>query len=142
MPTVQDILRHKPQQLFFIIPGASVYEALQYMMDKNISALLIMEKERPLGIFTERDYARKIILMGKSSKDTPVDDVMTRDLVTVTPETSIDSCMRLMTDRRIRHLPVLSGQQVSGIVSIGDLVKAVIESQQQTIEQLEQYISG
>lgn len=142
MHTVQHILQQKPQQLFFIIPGSSVYDALQYMMDKNISAVLIMDKEQPAGIFTERDYARKIILMGRSSKDTTVDEVMTRELVTVAPETGIDSCMRLMTERRIRHLPVIAAQRVTGIVSIGDLVKAVIERQQQTIEQLEQYISG
>src|SRR5690606_12796337 len=120
----------------------SVLEALEIMMEKNISALLVIEGGRLKGIFTERDYARKIILQGKSSKDTAIHEVMTKDPHTITPDEAIDQCMQLMTNNHFRHLPVLNDGAVIGIISIGDLVKSIIEDQQQTISQLESYINS
>jgi CBS domain-containing protein len=119
-----------------------VYRAIELMCEKNIGGLLIMENEKLVGIFTERDYARKLILKGKSSKDTPIRDLMTSNLITVTPDTSVDDCMRVMTGRKIRHLPVLENDQLVGIVSIGDVVRFVIEEQKSIIEHLEHYITG
>jgi CBS domain-containing protein len=142
MKTVQFLLQQKGHHVYSIKGDTSVYDALQLMMDKNISALLIMEGDDLQGIFTERDYARKIILQGKSSKETPVKEVMTAALVTVSPHDSIEECMQRMTDQRFRHLPVLDDGAVAGMVSIGDLVKCVIDDQKHTIRQLEQYISG
>jgi len=142
MKNVQQVLQQKQPQLYFVIPGTFVIEALQYMMDKNISAVLVMDKDRLAGIFTERDYARKIVLKGKSSMQTPVDEVMSRNLLTVDRQTPVSTCMQIMTERRIRHLPVVEEQRVLGVVSIGDLVKAVMEEQQSTIEQLEHFISS
>ncbi len=142
MKTVKHILHHKPAVVHAVSPGASVLEALKIMMEKNISALLVTEGERLKGIFTERDYARKIILQGKSSKDTSISEVMTRDPHTITPDEAIDQCMQLMTNNHFRHLPVLEGDTVVGIISIGDLVKSIIEDQQQTISQLQSYITS
>lgn len=142
MKTVKNILQNKSTSLHSVSPDVSVLSALQVMMDKNISALLVMEGTDLKGIFTERDYARKIILMGKSSKETKIKDVMTSELKTVNPGTSIDLCMQIMTDQHVRHLPVKEGNQVVGMISIGDLVKFVIEDQKQTIEQLQSYISS
>lgn len=142
MKTVNNIFQNNTKSIFSVNPETSVLEALQVMMDKNISALLIMEGTNLKGIFTERDYARKIILMGKSSKETAVKEVMTEKLITVELHTSIEHCMQIMTERRIRHLPIINNGLVIGIVSIGDLVKFVIEDQQQTIEQLQNYISS
>jgi CBS domain-containing protein len=142
MKTVQQILNVKPLQVFSVTEGSSVLEALHLMMEKNISALLIVEEEKLQGIFTERDYARKIILHGKSSADTPVKEVMTADPITVKPTDSIDMCMEIMTEKHIRHLPVANEGQLLGMVSIGDVVKFIIADQKQTISQLESYISS
>lgn len=142
MKTVKYILNNKPRVVYSVAPDVSVFEALNVMMEKNISALLILEDGKLCGIFTERDYARKIILQGKSSKDTPVRDVMSPDPHTITPEETIDHCMQLMTTRHFRHLPVVEGGTVVGMLSIGDLVKCIIEDQQQTITQLESYINS
>jgi CBS domain-containing protein len=142
MKTVQQILNVKPLQVFSVTESTSVLEALHLMMEKNISALLITEDQRLLGIFTERDYARKIILHGKSSADTPVKEVMTADPITVKSTDSIDLCMEIMTEKHIRHLPVANEGQLLGMVSIGDVVKFIIADQKQTISQLESYISS
>lgn len=142
MKTVKHILHKKPAIVHSVGLDVSVLEALKIMMEKNISALLVIEDGRLKGIFTERDYARKIILQGKSSKDTAIREVMTENPYTITPDEAIDQCMQLMTDNHYRHLPVLSEGAVIGIISIGDLVKSIIENQQQTISQLESYINS
>nr|WP_121270785.1 CBS domain-containing protein [Pedobacter schmidteae] len=142
MKTVKHLLSTKPGQLFSVTEQTSVLEALKVMMEKNISALLILEGQELKGIFTERDYARKIILHGKSSADTDIGEVMTANPVTVSPSDSIDFCMGIMTDKHIRHLPVMEHQQLLGMVSIGDLVKYIIEDQKDTISQLQNYISS
>lgn len=142
MKTVNNIVQNNFKSIFSVSPETSVLDALQVMMDKNISALLVMDGTRLKGIFTERDYARKIILVGKSSKATKIKEVMSEKLVTIELGTSIDYCMQIMTERRIRHLPIIENGLVIGIISIGDLVKFVIEDQQQTIEQLQNYISS
>lgn len=142
MKTVKNIIQNKSNNIYSVSPSTSVLDALQMMMDKNISALLVMEKDQLKGIFTERDYARKIILQGKSSKQTLIQEVMTADLETISLNSSIDQCMEVMTDRHIRHLPIVEGGIVAGMISIGDLVKFVIEDQKQTIEQLQSYISS
>lgn len=142
MKTVNNIIQNNFKSIFSVSPETSVLDALHVMMDKNISALLVMDGSKLKGIFTERDYARKIILVGKSSKDTKIKDVMTEKLITIELGTSIDRCMQIMTTRRIRHLPIIENGLVIGIISIGDLVKFVIEDQQQTIEQLQNYISS
>jgi CBS domain-containing protein len=117
-----------------------VLEAIRLMAERHVGALLVMEGETLSGIISERDYARKVILLGRSSADTPVRDIMTAPVTTVQPETPVEECMQIMTERRVRHLPVMEGGRVVGMVSIGDLVKAVIAEQQQQIEQLESYI--
>lgn len=142
MKTVQQILSAKPSNIFSVSENASVLDALQLMMEKNISALLILEGSLLRGIFTERDYARKIILHGKSSAETSLKEVMTADPITVLPTDSIDLCMEIMTERHIRHLPVMKDNVVSGMVSIGDVVKFIIADQKLTISQLENYISS
>ncbi|TDQ10293.1 CBS domain-containing protein [Pedobacter metabolipauper] len=142
MNTVQKILDSKPLQVFAVAKKSSVLEALHLMMEENVSALLIVEDHALLGIFTERDYARKIILYGKSSADTVMEEVMTADPITVTPKDSIDLCMQIMTDKHIRHLPVVVLDRVVGMVSIGDVVKYIIADQKQTISQLESYINS
>ncbi|RZJ20153.1 MAG: CBS domain-containing protein [Acinetobacter sp.] len=142
MKTVQQILNTKPIQVFSVTPTTSVLDALQIMTDKNISALLIMNEDSLVGIFTERDYARKIVLQGKSSKDTAISDVMTSSPITVTPSDSIELCMQIMTDKHIRHLPIANGEKIAGMVSIGDVVKFIIADQKQTISQLESYINS
>jgi len=142
MKTVKQLLSTKSAQIFSVSEHTSVLDALKVMMEKNISALLVMEGQQLKGIFTERDYARKIVLHGKSSADTAVQDVMTANPITVLLSDTIDFCMGLMTDKHIRHLPVLEGDQLQGMVSIGDVVKFIIEDQQQTISQLEHYISS
>ena len=140
METVSQLLQAKGGSVLSVAPGASVFEALQLMAEKNVGALLVMEEGRLRGIMSERDYARKVILFGKSSHELAVCDIMSDRVVTVTPGQSVDDCMALMNGRRIRHLPVMDGERVVGVLSIGDLVKAVIESQEQTIRQLEDYI--
>ena len=142
MKTVQQIFNIKPLQIFSVTPNTSVLDALKLMTEKNISALLIMEDEQLVGIFTERDYARKIVLQGKASKDTPISEAMTANPITVTTTDSIDLCMQLMTDKHIRHLPVVAENKAIGMVSIGDVVKFIIADQKQTISQLESYINS
>ncbi|SMC82120.1 CBS domain-containing protein [Pedobacter nyackensis] len=142
MKTVKQLLSTKSAQIFSVSEHTSVLDALKVMMEKNISALLVMEGQQLKGIFTERDYARKIVLHGKSSADTAVQEVMTANPITVLPSDTIDFCMGLMTDKHIRHLPVLEADKLHGMVSIGDVVKFIIEDQQQTISQLEHYISS
>ncbi|QNK62403.1 CBS domain-containing protein [Pedobacter sp. PAMC26386] len=142
MKTVKQLLSTKSAQIFSVPAETSVLDALSVMMEKNISALLILEDSQLLGIFTERDYARKIILQGKTSADTSLNEVMTAQPITVSPDDSLDHCMKTMTDRHIRHLPVLADNQVIGMVSIGDVVKFIIEDQKQTISQLEGYINS
>ncbi len=142
MKTVKNILQNKPIAIYSVSPSTSVLDALQVMMDKNISALLIMENSELKGIFTERDYARKIILQGKSSKETLIEEVMTAELATINLSSTVDHCMQIMTNKHIRHLPIVEDGKVAGMISIGDLVKFVIEDQKQTIEQLQTYISS
>ena len=140
MISVRHLLDQKGRQIFSIAPGAAVLEAVRLMAERHVGALLVMEGETLSGIVSERDYARKVILMGRSSADTPVRDIMTSAVITVQPETPVEKCMQIMTERRVRHLPVTEGGRVVGMISIGDLVKAVIAEQQQHIEQLESYI--
>lgn len=140
MKTVQQILDAKPNKVLSIEPSRSVYDALYLMAEKDVGALVVLEAGQLVGILSERDYARKIILHGKTSRDTPVRDVMTPKVVCVTPLQTVDQCMALMTDKRVRHLPVLEENRVIGVISIGDVVKEVIADQQFQIHQLEQYI--
>ncbi|HVM98141.1 MAG TPA: CBS domain-containing protein [Candidatus Acidoferrales bacterium] len=142
MQTVRDILKKKGNLIASVRPQATVFEALQVMAEKNIGAVLVLEGGRPVGILSERDYARNVILKGKASKDTPVSEIMTSRVVFVRPQQSIEECMALMTDKRVRHLPVIEADQLLGILSIGDIVKAVISEKQFLIEQLENYISS
>lgn len=142
MKTVQQILNLKSTDVYAVSESNTVLEGLQIMTDKNISSLLIVEDKKLKGIFTERDYARKLVLFGKSSAHTPIAEVMTPEPITVLPSDSIEHCMAIMTDRHIRHLPVVKDGQLLGMVSIGDLVKFIIADQQQTISQLENYINS
>jgi CBS domain-containing protein len=142
MGTVSNILDSKGSVTFSITPDTSVYHALELMVEKNVSALLVMEAEKLAGIFTERDYARKVVLKGKSSKETQIGEIMTRELITVSPASSIDDCMQLMTGKFIRHLPVVADNKLVGIISIGDVVRRIIEEQKSIIGHMEQYISG
>jgi len=140
MTTVRHLLGQKGRALFSIEPEDPVLEAIRMMADRHVGALLVMRGVELAGIVSERDYARKVVLLGRSSADTPVWQIMSSPVVTVSLDSSVQDCMRLMTERRIRHLPVVDGGRVVGMISIGDLVKAVIEEQQHTIEQLESYI--
>ncbi|MFN3311079.1 MAG: CBS domain-containing protein [Thermomonas sp.] len=142
MRTVRQLLDAKPAEIVSIGPDAPVIEALRRMAEREIGALLVMEGPALVGIVSERDYARKVVLQGRASKDTPVREIMTAQVRTVAPTDSVEHCMQLVTDRRIRHLPVLDGGRVVGVLSIGDLVKAVIEEQQQTLDQLQRYIAS
>jgi len=142
MKLVSDILNSKGHEIFAVKPDDTVFDSLQVMADKGIGALLVMNGDKLVGIVTERDYARKVILEGKSSKDTTVKEVMTTKVLCVSPERTVDECMALMTDKRARHLPVLDHKHVIGVVSIGDLVKTLISDQQILIDQLQHYISG
>lgn len=142
MKTVKHIIQNKSRVIYSVSPSCTVFDALKEMMEKNISALLIIEGTYLAGIFTEKDYARKIVLQGRSSKDTLIKDVMSTDLATIKMNSSVDQCMQIMTDKRIRHLPIIEDDKVAGMISIGDLVKFVIEDQKQTIEQLHNYISS
>ena len=142
MGTVKQILETKGKEMFTITPDTSVYHALELMVEKNVSALLVMENDKLAGIFTERDYARKVVLKGKKSKETEISEIMTRDLITVSPESTIDECMALMTGKYIRHLPVVVDDKLSGIISIGDVVRRIIEDQKLIIGHMEQYIAG
>jgi CBS domain-containing protein len=142
MKTVQSLLEKKGSQIWSIGPDASVFEAISLMAEKGIGAVLVMEDGRLCGILSERDYARKVILAGKSSRQTPVRDIMTRSVLCARLEQTVEQCLALMTDKRIRHLPVADDGNVIGLVSIGDLVKEIIAEQQFIIEQLEHYIAG
>ena len=142
MRTVQQMIEAKGGTIFAIAPEQPVLEAIRRMADHHVGALLVMSGDKLEGIISERDYARKVILKGRSSADTRVSEVMTRELHTVGTDRSVHGCMKLMTDNRIRHLPVVEGGKVVGVLSIGDLVKAVIEDQQAEIAQLQAYIAG
>lgn len=142
MKTVDNLLKKKGSKIWAIGPDASIYEAVSMMAEKGIGALLVMEGEQLNGIISERDYARKVILAGKSSRQTPVKEIMTTAVLCAKLEQSVEQCLALMTDKRIRHLPVADGGKVVGLVSIGDLVKEIIAEQQFIIEQLEHYIAG
>jgi CBS domain-containing protein len=142
MINVRDILQDKGREIWRVSPQTSVFDALRLMADRNIGALLVLEGEKLAGIFSERDYARKVILKGKASKDTAVAEIMTAVVVTVRPSQTVEECMELMTANRIRHLPVLDGEELAGVISIGDVVKAIISDREFTIKQLENYITG
>jgi CBS domain-containing protein len=142
MGKVRDILRGKGSIVFSVAPNVTVYEGIQLMAEKNIGGLLISEHGQPIGIFTERDYARKVILKEKSSKTTSLGDVMTTKLITVNSDHSVENCMEIMTDKHIRHLPVVDDGQLVGLISIGDVVRFVINEQKDIIDQLEHYITG
>jgi CBS domain-containing protein len=142
MQTANDVLRDKGYSVFAVAPTDTVLAALGVMAEHDVGAVLVLERDRLLGIFSERDYARKVVLAGRSSKDSQVREVMTTHLVCVAPDRTIDECMELMTHRRLRHLPVVDHKRVIGVVSIGDLVKATIDDQQFTITELQRYIAG
>lgn len=142
MLTVRQLLRGKGHDVWSIAPDVSVYDALKLMADKEVGALMVLDGDTMVGIISERDYARKVILKEKSSMDTPVKEIMTQHVICVGPEQTIRECMALMTDKRIRHLPVLENERLAGIISIGDVVKAIISHQEFMIEQLESYIQG
>lgn len=142
MKKVSSILKSKSNNhIYSVLPDTSVYDALKLMMEKNISSVLVMTGAQLDGILTERDYARKVILLGKSSKDIPVSEIMTPEPITISPQDSIDHCMELMTNKHFRHLPVIDHENVVGILSIGDLVKSIIEDQKSTIHYLQEYIN-
>jgi CBS domain-containing protein len=141
MKTVKQLLDAKGHHVWSISPNASVFEAIQLMAEKEVGALLVMEDGKPVGIISERDCARKLILQGMSSQETPIKDIMTARVIYASPDQRIEEFMALMTEKRVRHLPVIEGEQVLGMISIGDLVKEIIAEQQFIIEQLEHYIS-
>ncbi len=140
--TVKHLLLSKGKGVWAISPDEKVFAALQMLAAKNVGALVVMEGEKLAGILSERDYARKVALYGKSSMDTPVRDIMTGKVITITPQHTLGECMEQMTHHRVRHLPVIEGEQVIGLISIGDIVKAIISQQEFFIEQLENYIVG
>ncbi|MFT3763478.1 MAG: CBS domain-containing protein [Pseudoxanthomonas sp.] len=142
MRTVRQLLAGKAPEIFAVAPGDSVYAAIRLMAEKGVGAVLVMEGPRLAGIVSERDYARKVVLHDKSSRDTPVRDIMTAKVIAVGPDFTVAHCMQVVTEHRIRHLPVLEGDSVVGVISIGDLVKAVIEEQQAELDQLQRYIVG
>jgi len=139
--TVRDMLRGK-SDVYSVAPGDTVFKALRLMADKNIGAVLVRSDQKIDGIFSERDYARKVILLGKSSRDTLVSEIMTTHVISVEPDWTAEQCMALMTDKRIRHLPVMEQERVVGVVSIGDVVRAVVNEQQFTIDVLQRYITS
>lgn len=139
---VQQLLLQKGSEVCSVRPDISVYDALELMSERNIGSLAVMDGERLVGMFSERDYARKIALLGRASRDTRVDEIMTPDVLVVGPEHTVKDCMVMMTERRVRHLPVVHEEQVIGIVSIGDVVKAIISEQSFVIEQLQSYIQS
>jgi len=142
MRTIRQVLEEKGGEVIAIEPGASVYSAIEIMAANGIGALMVMEGTRPVGLISERDYARNVDLKRRSSRDTEVREVMTTHVYCVRPEQTVEQCMALMTDKRVRHLPVIENDKLAGIVSIGDLVKSIIADQQFIIEQLEHYICG
>jgi CBS domain-containing protein len=140
--SIANLLHYKTTPLWSVTPNTTVFDAIKMMADKNIGAVLVMSGDILAGIFSERDYTRKVVLHGKTSRDTHVWEIMNDQITTVTPEDSVEDCMRLMTDKRLRHLPVLNGSHVVGLVSIGDLVNWTISAQDAAISQMEQYIAG
>ena len=140
--TVASILRYKGRHVWSVGPEESVFQAISLMADKGIGALVVIADEKLVGIISERDYARKVVLQGKSSKDTRVEDIMSSPVFYVGPNHTVDECMRIVSDKRIRHLPVVQGEKVIGVVSIGDLVRKVISTQGETIQYLHEYIVG
>jgi CBS domain-containing protein len=140
MKTVQQLLESKRYSVVSVTPSTTVLDALKVMADKEIGAVIVIDDGHLVGIFSERDYARKVVLQGKASKDTPVREIMTEKVVCVRPEQTIDDCMGLMTDKRIRHLPVLEHKKVIGVISIGDVVKEMLSEKEFVIKQLESYI--
>ena len=140
--TVSSILQYKGHDVWSVSPDESVFQAISLMADKGIGALVVIEGETLVGIISERDYARKVALKGKTSKDTPVRDIMTSPVVSVSPNQTVDECMRIVTAKRIRHLPVVQNEKVVGVVSIGDLVQRVISTQGEIIQYLQEYIVG
>ena len=142
LDTVESVLSQKRGSIWTVAPESTVYEALAMMADREIGSLLVMSGGKLIGLISERDYARKIALMGRSSKETTVAEVMSTDPVSVTPRDTVSKCMELMTDRRRRHLPVIDGDRVIGVLSIGDLVNWIVKSHEKTIEQLHSYIAG
>jgi CBS domain-containing protein len=140
--TISEILSHKGAKAWTISPDATVFEAIQIMADKNVGALLVTENDRLVGIISERDYTRKVVIKGKSSRTTVVKEILSSHVIHVTPAHTVQECLRLMTDHHFRHLPVLDGDKIAGIVSIGDLVNWIISAQQSTISQLQTYITG
>lgn len=142
MNTIGQLLESKGKDIWSIAPNATVFEALRIMAQKNVGVLLVIDKEKLVGIFSERDYARKVILEGKSSKETAVGDLMTKDVYYIDPKNTLHESLAVMTSRRIRHMPVLDQERLVGIVTLGDVVKQIIADQEFTIRELEKYISG
>jgi len=140
--TISSILNSKGRRIWSIDPEATIFDAIAMMAEKSVGALLVCSGHKLVGIISERDYARKVILQGKSSKDTRVEEIMTHPVITVSPAHTIDDCMRIITDHRVRHLPVIDGDELIGVISIGDLVRAIIAHQAETIDHLHAYISG
>jgi CBS domain-containing protein len=142
MATVRELLKAKGDDIWSVTPQATVYEALQVMSEKDVGALLVLEKGALVGIFSERDYARKVILQGRFSKKTTIGELMTPEVLCIEPQSTIEDCMALMTAKHVRHLPVMENEQLIGVVSIGDVVRQIISDQEFTIEQLGKYITG
>lgn len=142
LETVRTILKQKGSQVWSVTPTTMVYQAIEMMADKGVGALAVVSNKKIVGIVSERDYARKVILKGLSSRETPVGKIMSGTVLTATPDYTVDDCMRIMTGHRIRHLPVVQGEDLVGMISIGDLVKAIISTQAETIDQLTNYIEG
>jgi CBS domain-containing protein len=140
--TVDAVLHQKTAQIWSVPPEATVFDAIKLMADKNVGALMVMKDDRLLGVFSERDYTRKIALKGKSSKQTAVGDVISSPVISVPPGATVEECMRLMTEHRVRHLPVVNGEKLTGVVSIGDLVNWIISAQHVALNQMADYISG
>ena len=140
--TVRSVLEVKGRTVWTVAPEATVYEALSSMSEKQVGALVVVSEGKPVGVFSERDYARKVVLQGKASRDTLVREIMGTPVTTVSPDDTVEECMRVMTRNRIRHLPVLEGGSLAGVVSIGDLVNSIISAQAATIQQLSGYIAG
>ncbi len=142
MKSARQLLEAKGSDVWSIHPDAAVYDAIEMMADKGVGALMVLDGGAVVGVISERDYARKVILRGRSSKDTAVKEIMTARVIYARPDQTVEECMALMTEKRIRHLPVVDGEDLLGVISIGDLVKTMLAEQQFVIEQLEQYISG
>ncbi len=142
MNTIKSLLKSKGSQVWTVGPRATVYEAIELLAEKNIGALLVIDGDQVCGIISERDYVRKVAIKGRISKDTEVQEIMTKDIIHANLETTIDECMALMTESRIRHLPIIDDTKLEGMISIGDLVKAIMSEQQRTIDQLGEYINS